>query len=114
MVIFALLAGVVAGVAGLAIALGIDISHPALDLVPANGAELLTPKILARIAAAVATLIGVLVVLPERMIGGSLMLIGAIGMALTFEFRPAAAIPVTLSALAAFLAVYSKVRHAHA
>lgn len=114
MVIFAFLAGLLAGVAGLAVGLEVDISHGASHLVLPSGGELLTPKVLARVAAAVATLIGVLVVLPERMIGGSLMLIGAIGMALTFEFRPAAAIPVTLSALAAFLAVYSKVRHAHA
>lgn len=114
MVIFAFLAGLLAGVAGLAVALGIDISHGAPHLVLPSGGELPTPKVLARVAAAAATLIGVLVVLPQRMIAGSLMLIGAIGMALTFEFQPAAAVPVTLSALAAFSAVYSKVRHAHA
>ena len=115
MVVFALLAGLLAGAAGLAVALGIDIPHPPLVLiVPAQIGQLLAPTALARIAAAAATLIGVLVVLPQRLIGGTLMLIGALGMALTFEFQPSAAIPVLLSGLAAFLAIYSKLRVPHA
>jgi len=115
MVVLALLAGLLAGAAGLAVALGIDITHPPLQLMPPTQAgELLAPTAAARVAAAAATLIGVLVVWPQQLIGGTLMLIGALGMALTFEFQPDAAIPVLLSALAAFLAVYSKLRVPHA
>jgi len=114
MVIVALMLGLLAAVAGLAITLGIDITAPTAPVALPSAGELLTPKVLARVVAAVATLLGVLIVLPKRMVGGALMLIGAIGMSLTFEFHRTTAIPVVFSALAAILAIYAEVKRRRA
>jgi hypothetical protein len=107
MVMVALILGLLGGAAGLAIALGVDITAPGAALVLPTVGELFTPKIFARFAAAVTTLLGVIVVVPKRVIGGVLMLIGAIGMVLTFEFNSTTAIPIVLSAMGATVAVYS-------
>ncbi len=114
MAIVALILGILGGATGVAVATGVDITAAGASLVLPSAGELMTLKMLSRVAGPLVTIFGVIVAIPKRMIGGALMLIGAAGMALTFEFNSVSAIPIVLSAAGAILAVYAGARPAPA
>jgi len=110
--IIALILGVFGGLLALAIAMGIDVvavgkamSMPAIAL-PSVG-KLMTLDTGGEFAAAAAAVLGGLVVIGNRMVGGALMLIGAAGMALTFGVHSTATTATILSALGAVAAIYA-------
>jgi hypothetical protein len=107
MVIFASILGLGAGVAGVLMALGINIvALPLSPMLPSIG-DALTISVLARGCGVVAMLLGVFVLIPERRVGASLMFIGAAGLVLTFPPHPSTATTAGLGAVAAALAIYS-------
>src|SRR6266508_3787031 len=107
MAIVALILGILGGATGVAVAPGVDITAAGASLVLPSAGELMTLKMLSRVAGPLVTIFGVIVAIPKRMIG-------AAGMALTFEFNSVSAIPIVLSAAGAILAVYAGARPAPA
>lgn len=111
--IIALILGVIGGLLALAIAMGIDVvavgktmSMPAISL-PSMG-KLMTLQTGGEFAAAAAAVLGGLIVVGNRTVGGALMLIGAAGMVLTFGIPSAATTATILSALGAVVAIFTQ------
>jgi hypothetical protein len=111
--IIALILGVIGGLLALAIAMGIDVvavgrtmSMPAISL--PNIGTLMTVHTGGQFAAAAAAVLGGLIVVGNRMVGGALMLIGAAGMVLTFGVPSVATTATILSALGAVVAIFTQ------
>src|ERR1700683_1235980 len=107
--IIAFILGLLAAGAALAITFGFDISHPAAPVLP-SATEFFTAKILSKLGASAATLLGALILLRLGPFGGVLMLIGAAAMTQVFAPNSIAAVPIALSAVAGILAIYSALK----
>ena len=114
MVIVALILGILGGAAGLAIALGVDVTPAGASLALPSSSELMTLKMMTRVAGPIVTVLGGIVAIPKHIVGGVLMLIGAAGMVATFELNSLTAIAIVLSVAGAVLAVYACARSAPA
>jgi hypothetical protein len=107
----ALIMGIVGGVLGLAIALGLDVTLTSASFILPSGNKLLTLNLVTHAAGPIVTLLDVIIAISKRFPGGALMLIGAAGIALTFQFNFLIAITIILSAVAAILTVYLEALH---
>ncbi len=107
MAVVALILGVLGGLLGLAVALETDIAAIGETIrVPALADVRL--DVIRVVAGPIATILGGIVVKPKPMIGGALMLIGAIGMVLTFDLSAVNIVPIVCSATGAVLGVYAE------
>jgi hypothetical protein len=107
--IIAFILGLLATAAALAITFGFDINHPAGLALP-NATKLFTPEMLGELGGSAVTLLGALILLRLGAVGGVLMLVGATAMILVFAPNSIAAVPITLSAVAGLLAIYSALK----
>jgi hypothetical protein len=101
MMVVALIMGIVGGALGLAVALGLDVTLTSASFILPSSNKLLTLNLVTHATGPIATLLGVLIAVSEPVSGGALMLIGAVGMALTFQFNFLIAIAIILSAVGA-------------
>ena len=100
--------GIVGGVLGLAIALGLDVTLTSASFILPSGNKL---NLVTHAAGPIVTLLGVIIATSKRFPGGALMLIGAAGIALTFQINFLIAIAIILSAVGAILTVYFEALH---
>ncbi len=66
MAIVALILGILGGATGVAVATGVDITAAGASLVLPSAGELMTLKMLSRVAGPLVTIFGVIVAIPKR------------------------------------------------